>query len=219
MSWSDNRSKESQWSIETIRSKVNAVNGVLEKLSNDEYLHEDLKDPIVQKALKHWTGEQRLSMEEASKFEENRRVIYVLQRFQILRSVCYDAKMPIPLDLLVNKITKLPKELIKKTYGVDLDKNESVPQASVQKADSKAKPKPVETTSTTTNESQHTPTAKVETTEERKSESNKVSKSINAPQPKIEERVDNWPTISFFSAALVIVIAVFAYSNLYGYNN
>lgn len=103
MSWSENRHTESKSSQEEKLIKLRQVNTVLEKLAKDEDLHDDLKMPVVKRALDHWTGRKRLSAEDAMEFQDNRRAIYVLQRLQMLQSVCYEAGIPVPLDYMLER--------------------------------------------------------------------------------------------------------------------
>ena len=103
MSWSENRHSANKSSQEEKLIKFRQVNTVLEKLAKDEDLHDDLKMPVVKKALDHWTGRKRLSAEEAMEFQDHRRAIYVLQRLQMLQSVCYEAGIPVPLDYMLER--------------------------------------------------------------------------------------------------------------------
>lgn len=60
------------------------INGLLQKLSEDEDMHDDLKtNPIVHVGLKHWTGERRLPSQEAQKLQSNERAMYVFKRFAV----------------------------------------------------------------------------------------------------------------------------------------
>ena len=60
--------------------KLRAINAVLAKLAQDEDLHDDFKLPVVKAAIDHWTGRARLDPDKAQHLQNNRRVIYVLQR-------------------------------------------------------------------------------------------------------------------------------------------
>ncbi len=125
-SWSENRTKAEGWSKDVKNHKITQINGVLTMLSKDDDLHDDLKLPIVNAAIKHWTNQVRLPPEESAKFQEHRRVMYVLQRFQILQSVCTEACIPVPLDHLLGKLPKLSDEIIAKFFGVEFLSNASV---------------------------------------------------------------------------------------------
>lgn len=80
MSWSENRRKEISRSSNEILEKIDIVNAVLRQLAIDSDLTDDLNDSIVQIAIKHWTNEKRLSINEAKKLEDNYRVIAVLKK-------------------------------------------------------------------------------------------------------------------------------------------
>jgi hypothetical protein len=118
MSWSENRiSTGGTVDIAKINRQIEQVNSVLLMLSRDEDLQDDLKMPIVQKALFHWTGVNRLKPEEAEKLQESRRVLYVFGKLQLLQAVCREAKMAVPLDHLMNGSPQLHPSLQKKLLG------------------------------------------------------------------------------------------------------
>ncbi len=56
ISWSENRERSRSFSSSQLLEKIQLVNGLLQMLANDEDLHDDLKLPQVQVALKHFTG-------------------------------------------------------------------------------------------------------------------------------------------------------------------
>ena len=63
MSWSAERqsSRENEEAMNRKkRETLQNVNSVLRMLANDEDFHDDLKQPLVKIAIKHWTGEARL---------------------------------------------------------------------------------------------------------------------------------------------------------------
>jgi hypothetical protein len=70
-SWSSGRSGEDlsvkrENQAAASRKGIDEINQVLSKLSKDDDLHDYLKsDATVKKALKHWTGVQRLGPEES----------------------------------------------------------------------------------------------------------------------------------------------------------
>lgn len=111
-SWSDNRSREERPSIEKLRSELAAVNGILLLLSRDDDLHEDLSDSEVRAAMLHWTGEKRLSPDEALRFQDNYRVMSVLKKIQTLQAACRALGIPIPMDHLVQRRPELSKDLL-----------------------------------------------------------------------------------------------------------
>lgn len=109
--------------------KLKQINAVLLKLSQDEDLHDDFKLAPVKVAIDHWTGVKRLDVDRAQQLQNNRRVVYVLQRFQMLQSVCKDAGMPVPLDHLLLGKTKLDENIAERFFGVA----QSVPKGKVTK--------------------------------------------------------------------------------------
>ena len=56
ISWSENRERSRSFSSSQLLENIKLVNGLLQMLANDEDLHDDLKLPQVQVALKHFTG-------------------------------------------------------------------------------------------------------------------------------------------------------------------
>lgn len=119
--------------------KLRHVNAVLLKLSQDDDLHDDFKLPSVQAAIDHWTNRKRLDAENAQKLQNDRRVVYVLQRFQMLQSVCQQAGMPVPLDHLLLRKTEVDPNLVKQ-YFKDEPVKSSEP-AKVVKSEVKAEKK------------------------------------------------------------------------------
>ncbi len=132
MSWSDNRSNDSsnQRNWDEKRARLEQVNAVLGKISQDEDFYDDLKIPLVKKALDHWTGKNRLPPDEAVQLQDNRRCVYVLQRIQMLQSVCQAAGIAVPLDLLLEKkfldieaYRPKPTEKVQKEEKISKDEN------------------------------------------------------------------------------------------------
>jgi hypothetical protein len=98
------------------REQLRQINAVLEKLSSDEDLQDDFKLSIVKVAIDHWTGVKRLDPEKAQQLQHNRRVVYVLQRFQMLQSVCKGLGMEIPLNHLLLGRSSLEPEMLPKLF-------------------------------------------------------------------------------------------------------
>jgi hypothetical protein len=118
MSWSEGRDKSSQQpSPEVLKGKLRQVDAVLEMFARDDDLQDDLKMREVKRAIKHWTGEVRLPTEEALALQDHRRVVYVLQRLQILQQVCREAGIKVPLDLMINGSRKLPDSFVATILG------------------------------------------------------------------------------------------------------
>jgi hypothetical protein len=132
MSWSENRSSKKSGSAasepiaptlggydeapvlteERVRQLVASVDGLLAALARDEDFHDDLATPSVQKAMKHWTGEHRLSAEEAQGFEDDFQVMAVLRKIAKLQQACRALRMGIPMDHVTYRRTSLAPELV-----------------------------------------------------------------------------------------------------------
>eukprot|EP01035_Chromulina_nebulosa_P018447 gene18447-24154_t len=129
MSWSENRS--SNKNIEPPKKrleKLSIVNGVLKKLSEDDDLHDDLKFKNVQVAINHWTGVKRLNAQDVTKLFENRRVVYVYQRVQMIQHACLTAGIPVPFDHFVNKKDHLNFKVTIKYFGFDIIEDSDFPK-------------------------------------------------------------------------------------------
>lgn len=98
------------------------VQGVLEALSKDALLQMDLKDPEVIAAIDHWTGKTRLSTEEASRFEENYRVMQVMGKLQRLQAECREAGIGVPIKALLAGSTDPYYGVPKATSSKDIPK-------------------------------------------------------------------------------------------------
>ena len=126
-SWSENREKSPQGISESvIKERIKSINDVLEKLSKDEDLQDDFKLPQVNVALNHWTGKARLPPEEAEALSDNRRVVYVLQRLQMLQSVCRASQVAVPFDHFIKGRSKLSEEAILQTFGPLINSSNSI---------------------------------------------------------------------------------------------
>ena len=83
------------------QDKLDDINKVLRNLAEDENFQEDLKDPIVIKAIKHWTGAERLDPDQANKlFFGNKysgKLNQVLAKFRLLQHFCSQAGIAVPL--------------------------------------------------------------------------------------------------------------------------
>jgi hypothetical protein len=51
------------------KENLRQVNLMLQKLANDEHLHDDLQQADVKRAMQHWTGIKRLPPDEAVKLQ------------------------------------------------------------------------------------------------------------------------------------------------------
>ena len=97
LSWSDGRISDDEkeklinQKITKVKACIAKINRVLNFLANDADLQDDLTTPSIQVALQHWTGVKRLSPDEAEKFVENRRAMYVMTKLRKLQEVCQEA--------------------------------------------------------------------------------------------------------------------------------
>lgn len=189
MSWSDDRSKgEKKLSLETRRNHLRQVNLVLEKLSKDEDLHDDLKLSEVKQAIKHWTGQNRLPPEEAVKLTDHRRVVYVLQRLQMLQSVCKEALISVPFEQFISGASQIPDALATSLFGEDIIDGPR------PKSDSKP-------ATTTPSQSAAKPIAKPEIIA--------VSEPVTKPQEAdvlAQQPVTSSTSTTYFGAALLVTI-------------
>jgi hypothetical protein len=109
MSWSDERAKEDKRSAKEIIEKITVVNAVLRKLAMDSDLTEDLNDTTVQIAIKHWTNEKRLNVEDAKLLEDNYRVLAVLKK--LVRIISAPSLFPVRPDSLDRIFSNILAEL------------------------------------------------------------------------------------------------------------
>lgn len=115
-SWADNRSKEKRIDREVVTKRINTINSVLSMFARDVDLQDDLKMPIVQKALDHWSGIKRMSPEEASFLQDERRCLYVMGKLQILQGACREAQLQVPLDHFISGANELSATMCRKAY-------------------------------------------------------------------------------------------------------
>jgi hypothetical protein len=120
--WSSNRKQAQSLPHENIEEKIKLVNDALRKFSLDDDLQDDLKLPVVIKALNHWTGKSRLPAEEAELLEENRRVMYVFKNLKIIQAVCRTAGISVPFDHFLNGKPQLSDAAIASSFGVSRPK-------------------------------------------------------------------------------------------------
>jgi len=82
---------------------LRAVWQALGLLKQDDRFHEALDNPEAQKALKHWTGEQRLPASETEDWEHNPRIMSIMNSLKQLQHACRFAGMKVPLDSVINR--------------------------------------------------------------------------------------------------------------------
>jgi len=87
---------------DTINHWMERVSGVLEAMSKDKNLQEDLRDSEVMAAMSHWTGECRLPADVAARrFNDNGRVKEVMSKLHLLTSASQEANMGVPIKALL----------------------------------------------------------------------------------------------------------------------
>jgi hypothetical protein len=120
MSWGTNRKSDPTKSKEQILHDLRQVNAVLQQLAFDSGLTDDLKDHHVGRAMKHWTNEHRLPHEEALQFQDNYRVVSVLQKINLLQNCCRQAGITVPLELFIARRPEMGVEFLSKSFGAEV---------------------------------------------------------------------------------------------------
>mmetsp|Transcript_52380 Transcript_52380/g.76559 ORF Transcript_52380/g.76559 Transcript_52380/m.76559 type:complete len:216 (+) Transcript_52380:95-742(+) len=113
MSWSAEREEQfrSQYTERQrkVIESIALVNHALSSLANDDDFQDDLNDPSVSAALKHWVGDHKLSAEDD--VFDNHRVKSVLGKLQRLTFFCRKLGVGVPLNILRERGTALPNAL------------------------------------------------------------------------------------------------------------
>ena len=137
MSWSSNRPKGSSGPTkEQKKDALRFLNGELNILAQDEDLHADLRLPAVQIALKHWTGEKRLSPEDAAKVTSNASVQLVFKKIVRLQQICQTyGNMPVPFDHVVQRKRALNDASVARYFGAEFVENQEA-KATAKKSSS-----------------------------------------------------------------------------------
>ena len=120
MSWDSNRTSQPVKSKEEIIYHLRQVNATLEQLAFDSSLTDDFKDPQVARAIKHWTNECRLPRDEAAHFQDNYRVVSVLQKINQLQNCCRQMGITIPLELFLTRKPELGIDFLSKSFGAEV---------------------------------------------------------------------------------------------------
>mmetsp|Transcript_62092 Transcript_62092/g.134776 ORF Transcript_62092/g.134776 Transcript_62092/m.134776 type:complete len:262 (-) Transcript_62092:20-805(-) len=84
-------------------AELREVVEVLKLLKADESLHDLLERPEVLRAVKHWTGEERLPLEQCDDWEADSNVMSVLNKFKRLQFVCRRAGSGVPLQAVLER--------------------------------------------------------------------------------------------------------------------
>ncbi|CAN0244104.1 unnamed protein product, partial [Ectocarpus fasciculatus] len=100
MSWAEGREAAMPPGATGSRQEaLDRVDGMLRALARDKLLQDDLRNTDVKKALEHWTGQNRLSQDDADELmEDNYRVQCVCSRMAELQSLCKQASIGLPLS-------------------------------------------------------------------------------------------------------------------------
>jgi hypothetical protein len=185
--------------------QLRQVNSVLEKLAKDEDLQDDFKLPIVRTAIDHWTGKNRLDPEKAQLLQNNRRVVYVLQRFQMLQSVCKEALMPVPLDHLLAGKKELDISVVAQYFPLVYAGATNVPKsgATIDTSQSLAAPSSAAAPSVS---AQERTVHRLDEQATRSSSSAPVATTVHAPAPT--SGVDVNSLLKLAIAVVFVLIAV-----------
>eukprot|EP00931_Biecheleriopsis_adriatica_P052840 TRINITY_DN30810_c0_g1_i1.p1 TRINITY_DN30810_c0_g1~~TRINITY_DN30810_c0_g1_i1.p1 ORF type:complete len:181 (-),score=36.13 TRINITY_DN30810_c0_g1_i1:70-612(-) len=70
-------------------------------LKENERFHGEICAPDVNRAVRHWTGVERLKPEECEDWQSNPRIMFVLAEFRRLEYVCKKAGLKVPLDTVL----------------------------------------------------------------------------------------------------------------------
>jgi hypothetical protein len=179
------------------------VNAVLEKLAKDDDLQDDFKLPVVKTAIDHWTGKNRLDPEKAQLLQNNRRVVYVLQRFQMLQSVCKEALMPVPLDHLLAGKKELDQSVVAQYFPNVKPVNTNPPKTPAATSENLKVPAPLKTTISATPSQE--PAASLQPRKEKEQPSQNVPESS---APVSAEPVSTLASGMDVNSILKIAIAV-----------
>ena len=83
------------------------VKKALQNLENDEFFQTDLKTPLIQEAIEHWLGINRLPAEIAEeKFNDDYRVRQAFMKIKTLQDLCVQEKVTFPIDFILKKSKK-----------------------------------------------------------------------------------------------------------------
>eukprot|EP00930_Biecheleria_cincta_P000303 TRINITY_DN10065_c0_g1_i1.p1 TRINITY_DN10065_c0_g1~~TRINITY_DN10065_c0_g1_i1.p1 ORF type:complete len:197 (+),score=32.22 TRINITY_DN10065_c0_g1_i1:35-625(+) len=89
-------------SAESNDRALQEVAQVLVALQRHDSFQNALQDPAVVKAVKHWTGEQRLPPEECEDWRSNPAIMMVLSEFRRLEHHCRAAGLKVPLATVLS---------------------------------------------------------------------------------------------------------------------
>jgi hypothetical protein len=105
-------------SDETNLRNVKEINKLLESFAEDDTFQEDLKRPLVQAALNHWSGIETVPSEErADEIKSCAGVNSVYPKIKKLEDLCIKAQVPVPIDHVREAKRKLDDVALLKTFG------------------------------------------------------------------------------------------------------
>ena len=119
-SWESDRTTAPQRTAEEICLDIKQVDGVLAQLASDSDLRDDLKNPEVLRAMRHWTNEHRLPPEEAEKLKDDYRVVAVLGKINKLQNSCRQLGIAVPLNHFLKSKPELGRDFIASSFGPDV---------------------------------------------------------------------------------------------------
>jgi len=97
-----------------VEAALSELGALLQRNSQDTAFRDYVtKDPAVARALKHWTGTERLPPEEAAKLSESRTAMMVFHQMTHVQKLSKDAGVPFPYDCFV-KAKPLPMSYYKR---------------------------------------------------------------------------------------------------------
>ncbi|CAM9111567.1 unnamed protein product [Ectocarpus sp. 6 AP-2014] len=100
MSWAEGREAAMPAGATGSRQEaLDRVDRMLRALARDKLLQDDLRNTDVKRALEHWTGQNRMSQDDADELmEDNYRIQSVCSRMAELQSLCKQASIGLPLS-------------------------------------------------------------------------------------------------------------------------
>eukprot|EP01041_Mallomonas_annulata_P012658 gene12658-26656_t len=123
---SRNQTKKVQFTTAEKLEHIIVVNGLLKKFAEDKDFQDDLKLPVVQKALLHWKNIVRLPVDEAEALFENQAVLSVLQNIKHIQHACKVGEFPdgLPFTHMIDGIPELPETYIRLYLGTEFKQYE-----------------------------------------------------------------------------------------------
>lgn len=211
MSWSDRTKEGGGPSMERVKEMLKTVNGTLAHLAADNNLHDDLRDPQVQVAMKHWTGEKRLppNSEEVLRFQDNYRVMSVLGKIQSLQAACKALGMAVPLDHVVQRKSELDMNLLRSLFPPNNGDSEETAQKSAGQENAQKSTTPKPAAASTVNASGESAKA---TTVSTKGPSRKAESAVE-PQQQQSSQLASWVNMGLLLAAVLALVVKYFFGS------